>query len=149
MHPWAGAQHPPRTLTPSAPPPPVLQNRADLESEKQKIGAVVRNLQRELEESAEETGHWREMFQRNKDELRAAKQECVPANQGVLGAGGLSAPPIPYFHSQTAAGEDGAGGVRGGAAGAAGALCGHAGGSGEGAEQRSRPRRDGSAAHGA
>ncbi|XP_021232205.1 cingulin isoform X2 [Numida meleagris] len=55
----------------------ISQNRADLESEKQKIGAVVRNLQRELEESAEETGHWREMFQRNKDELRAAKQELL------------------------------------------------------------------------
>ncbi|OXB71084.1 UNVERIFIED_CONTAM: hypothetical protein H355_010464 [Colinus virginianus] len=55
----------------------ISQNRADLESEKQKIGAVVRNLQRELEESSEETGHWREMFQRNKDELRAAKQELL------------------------------------------------------------------------
>lgn len=55
----------------------ISQNRADLESEKQKIGAVVRNLQHELEESAEETGHWREMFQRNKDELRAAKQELL------------------------------------------------------------------------
>lgn len=78
-------------------PPPVPQNRADLESEKQKIGAVVRNLQRELEESAEETGHWREMFQRNKDELRAAKQECVPANQGVLGAGGVIGSPHPIL----------------------------------------------------
>lgn len=97
VHPWAGAQHPPRTLTLSAPPPPVPQNRADLESEKQKIGAVVRNLQRELEESAEETGHWREMFQRNKDELRAAKQECVPANQGVLGAGGVIGSPHPIL----------------------------------------------------
>lgn len=118
--------------------PPVPQNQADLESEKQKIGVVVRNLQRELEESAEETGHWREMFQRNKDELRAAKQECVPANQGVrLGLSGLPDPSIPYSHYQTAAGEDGAGGVRGGTAGAAGALHGHAGGGGEGAEQRS------------
>lgn len=74
VHPWAGSQHPPLMPTWSHP-PFVPQNRADLESEKQKIGAVVRNLQRELEESAEETGHWREMFQRNKDELRAAKQE--------------------------------------------------------------------------
>ena len=36
---------------------------------------MVRNLQRELEESAEETGHWRDMFQKNKDELRNTKQE--------------------------------------------------------------------------
>lgn len=59
---------------------------------------VVRNLQRELEESAEETGHWREMFQRNKDELRAAKQECVSANQGrVLGAERVAGPLHPIL----------------------------------------------------
>ncbi|GAB0201107.1 cingulin [Grus japonensis] len=55
----------------------VSQDQANLESEKQKINAVVRNLQRELEESAEETGHWRDMFQKNKDELRATKQELL------------------------------------------------------------------------
>ncbi|KAM6039361.1 cingulin isoform 2-T2 [Chlamydotis macqueenii] len=55
----------------------VSQDQANLESEKQKISAVVRNLQQELEESAEETGHWRDMFQKNKDELRNAKQELL------------------------------------------------------------------------
>lgn len=54
---------------------PARQDQASLESEKQKISAVVRNLQRELEESTEETGHWRDMFQKNKDELRTTKQE--------------------------------------------------------------------------
>ncbi|OPJ67964.1 hypothetical protein AV530_010052 [Patagioenas fasciata monilis] len=56
----------------------ISQDQASLESERQRIGAVLRNLQRELEESAEETGHWRDLFQKNKDELRAAKQEWVP-----------------------------------------------------------------------
>uniref|UniRef100_A0A8B9R281 Cingulin n=1 Tax=Anas platyrhynchos TaxID=8839 RepID=A0A8B9R281_ANAPL len=55
----------------------ISQDQASLESEKQKISAVVRNLQRELEESAEETGHWRDMFQKNKDELRTTKQELL------------------------------------------------------------------------
>ncbi|NXS94967.1 CING protein, partial [Jacana jacana] len=55
----------------------MTQDQASLESEQQKINAVVRNLQRELEESAEETGHWRDMFQKNKDELRATKQELL------------------------------------------------------------------------
>ncbi|KFO69889.1 Cingulin, partial [Cuculus canorus] len=53
------------------------RDQANLESERQKINAVVRNLQRELEESAEETGHWRDMFQKNKDELRTTKQELL------------------------------------------------------------------------
>ncbi|KAM9368322.1 LOW QUALITY PROTEIN: cingulin [Phaethornis superciliosus] len=53
------------------------RDQASLESERQKINTVVRNLQRELEESAEETGHWREMFQKNKDELRNTKQELL------------------------------------------------------------------------
>ncbi|XP_074020521.1 cingulin [Numenius arquata] len=53
------------------------QDQASLESERQKINTVVRNLQRELEESAEETGHWQDMFQKNKDELRATKQELL------------------------------------------------------------------------
>ncbi|XP_030329768.1 cingulin [Strigops habroptila] len=55
----------------------ISQDQANLESEKQKINTVVRNLQRELEESAEETGHWRDMFQKNKDELRSTKQELL------------------------------------------------------------------------
>ncbi|KAF1395862.1 Cingulin, partial [Spheniscus humboldti] len=52
-------------------------SQANLESERQKISTVVRNLQRELEESTEETGHWRDMFQKNKDELRNTKQELL------------------------------------------------------------------------
>ncbi|KAM6112679.1 cingulin [Phoenicopterus ruber ruber] len=55
----------------------ISQDQANLESERQKINTVVRNLQRELEESAEETGHWRDMFQKNKDELRTTKQELL------------------------------------------------------------------------
>ncbi|KAM8794370.1 cingulin [Eudromia elegans] len=55
----------------------VSQGQANLETERQKISAVVRNLQRELEESTEETGHWRDMFQKNKDELRTTKQELL------------------------------------------------------------------------
>ncbi|NXW98947.1 CING protein, partial [Larus smithsonianus] len=55
----------------------MTQDQASLESERQKINTVVRNLQRELEESAEETGHWRDMFQKNKDELRTTKQELL------------------------------------------------------------------------
>ncbi|KAM6395314.1 cingulin [Rhynochetos jubatus] len=55
----------------------ISQDQASLEAERQKINAVVRNLQRELEESAEETGHWRDMFQKNKDELRSTKQELL------------------------------------------------------------------------
>ncbi|XP_069735025.1 cingulin [Phaenicophaeus curvirostris] len=55
----------------------ITQDQANLESERQKINTVVRNLQRELEESAEETGHWRDMFQKNKDELRTTKQELL------------------------------------------------------------------------
>lgn len=52
-----------------------IRDQANLESERQKTSTVVRNLQRELEESTEETGHWRDMFQKNKDELRNTKQE--------------------------------------------------------------------------
>lgn len=69
-----GAQHHREDARGSAPDASV-QDQANLESERQKMSAVVRNLQRELEESAEETGHWRDMFQKNKDELRSTKQE--------------------------------------------------------------------------
>ncbi|NXW24776.1 CING protein, partial [Circaetus pectoralis] len=55
----------------------ISQDQANLELERQKINAVVRNLQRDLEESTEETGHWRDMFQKNKDELRNTKQELL------------------------------------------------------------------------
>ncbi|KAM4662305.1 cingulin isoform 1-T2 [Discoglossus pictus] len=55
----------------------VSQDQVSLESERQKINLVVRNLQRELEESSDEINQWKEMFQKNKDELRSAKQEVL------------------------------------------------------------------------
>ncbi|XP_025048286.1 cingulin isoform X2 [Alligator sinensis] len=55
----------------------VSQDQADLETERQKINSIVRNLRRELAESTEETGHWRDMFQKNKEELRSTKQELM------------------------------------------------------------------------
>ncbi|XP_077176514.1 cingulin isoform X2 [Paroedura picta] len=55
----------------------VSQDQATLEAERQKINSVVRNLQRELEESNEETTQWKEMFQRNKEDLRNTKQELL------------------------------------------------------------------------
>ncbi|ELV10736.1 Cingulin [Tupaia chinensis] len=51
--------------------------QASLEAERQKMSALVRGLQRELEETSEETGHWQSMFQKNKEELRATKQELL------------------------------------------------------------------------
>ena len=36
---------------------------------------LVRGLQKEREETSEETGHWQNMFQKNKEELRATKQQ--------------------------------------------------------------------------
>ncbi|XP_066887948.1 cingulin [Kogia breviceps] len=53
------------------------QDYAALEAERQKMSALVRELQRELEETSEETGHWQSMFQKNKEELRATKQELL------------------------------------------------------------------------
>ncbi|KAM9243802.1 cingulin isoform 1-T3 [Dugong dugon] len=53
------------------------QDHAALEAERQKMSALLRGLQQELEESSEETGHWQSMFQKNKEELRAAKQELL------------------------------------------------------------------------
>nr|KAF6304651.1 cingulin [Pipistrellus kuhlii] len=53
------------------------QDHAALEAEKQRMSALVRGLQRELEETSEETGHWQSMFQKNKEELRATKQELM------------------------------------------------------------------------
>nr|XP_008262266.2 cingulin isoform X1 [Oryctolagus cuniculus] len=53
------------------------QDHAVLEAERQKMSALVRGLQRELEETSEETGHWQNMFQKNKEELRATKQELL------------------------------------------------------------------------
>ncbi|KAM4662307.1 cingulin isoform 2-T3 [Discoglossus pictus] len=55
----------------------LLKDQVSLESERQKINLVVRNLQRELEESSDEINQWKEMFQKNKDELRSAKQEVL------------------------------------------------------------------------
>lgn len=53
------------------------QDQAALEAERQRMSALVRGLQRELEETSEETGHWQNMFQKNKEELRATKQELL------------------------------------------------------------------------
>ncbi|XP_040854478.1 cingulin isoform X1 [Ochotona curzoniae] len=53
------------------------QDQAALEAERQKMSALVRGLQRELEETSEETGHWQNMFQKNKEELKATKQELL------------------------------------------------------------------------
>ncbi|XP_047582973.1 cingulin isoform X4 [Lutra lutra] len=53
------------------------QDHAALEVERQKMSTLVRELQRELEETSEETGHWQSMFQKNKEELRATKQELL------------------------------------------------------------------------
>nr|XP_030702219.1 cingulin isoform X2 [Globicephala melas] len=53
------------------------QDYAALEAERQKMLVLVRELQRELEETSEETGHWQSMFQKNKEELRATKQELL------------------------------------------------------------------------
>nr|P59242.1 RecName: Full=Cingulin [Mus musculus] len=53
------------------------QDHAALEAERQKMSSLVRELQRELEETSEETGHWQSMFQKNKEELRATKQELL------------------------------------------------------------------------
>ncbi|XP_051848602.1 cingulin isoform X2 [Antechinus flavipes] len=53
------------------------QDQATLEAERQKVSALIRGLERELQESAEETGHWQGMFQKNKEELRGTKQELL------------------------------------------------------------------------
>ncbi|XP_075396459.1 cingulin [Tenrec ecaudatus] len=53
------------------------QDHAASEAERQKMSSLLRGLQRELEESSEETGHWQSMFQKNKEELRATKQELL------------------------------------------------------------------------
>ncbi|XP_053560004.1 cingulin isoform X2 [Bombina bombina] len=55
----------------------LMKDQLSLESERQKINLVVKNLQRELEESSDEINQWKEMFQKNKDELRSAKQEVL------------------------------------------------------------------------
>ncbi|XP_068108556.1 cingulin isoform X2 [Hyperolius riggenbachi] len=55
----------------------LLKDQISLESERQKINLVVRNLQRELEESSDEINQWKEMFQKNKEEFRSAKQEVL------------------------------------------------------------------------
>ncbi|XP_078287949.1 cingulin-like [Rhinoraja longicauda] len=55
----------------------VSQNQQNVESERQKINSSMRNLQRQLQESVEESGHWKEMFQKNREELRSSKQELL------------------------------------------------------------------------
>ncbi|XP_035304442.1 cingulin isoform X2 [Cricetulus griseus] len=55
----------------------VTQDHAAMEAERQKMSSLVRELQKELEETSEETGHWQNMFQKNKEELRATKQELL------------------------------------------------------------------------
>ncbi|XP_067878775.1 cingulin isoform X2 [Heterodontus francisci] len=55
----------------------VSQTQQNVESERQKINSTMRNLQRQLEESTEDSAHWREMFQKNRDELRNTKQELL------------------------------------------------------------------------
>lgn len=55
----------------------VSRNQQNIESEKQKVNSTVRNLQRQLQESTEESGHWKEMFQKNREELRNSKQELL------------------------------------------------------------------------
>ncbi|XP_053330746.1 cingulin isoform X3 [Spea bombifrons] len=55
----------------------LLKDQLSLETERQKINQVVRNLERELEESGEEINQWKDMFQKNKEELRSAKQELL------------------------------------------------------------------------
>ncbi|XP_078527132.1 cingulin [Lissotriton helveticus] len=57
----------------------VSQDQQSLESERQKINSVVRSLQRELDESSEEINHWKDMFLKNKEELRSTKQELMQA----------------------------------------------------------------------
>ncbi|XP_005087772.1 cingulin [Mesocricetus auratus] len=53
------------------------EDHAAMEAERQKMSSLVRELQKELEETSEETGHWQNMFQKNKEELRATKQELL------------------------------------------------------------------------
>ncbi|XP_048476318.1 cingulin isoform X2 [Rhincodon typus] len=55
----------------------VSQTQQNVESERQKINSMMRNLQKQLEESTEETVHWKEMFQKNREELRNTKQELL------------------------------------------------------------------------
>ncbi|XP_073507472.1 cingulin-like [Phyllobates terribilis] len=55
----------------------VSQDQLSLESDWQKKKQVVRNLQRELEESSEEINQWKEMFQKNKEDLRKTKEEVL------------------------------------------------------------------------
>uniref|UniRef100_A0A6I8RZA3 Cingulin n=1 Tax=Xenopus tropicalis TaxID=8364 RepID=A0A6I8RZA3_XENTR len=55
----------------------LMKDQLSLETERQKINQVVRNLQRELEESSDEINQWKEMFQKNKEELRSTKQELL------------------------------------------------------------------------
>uniref|UniRef100_A0A8C5R079 Cingulin n=1 Tax=Leptobrachium leishanense TaxID=445787 RepID=A0A8C5R079_9ANUR len=55
----------------------LLKDQLSLESDRQKINQVVRNLQRELDESSEEINQWKDMFEKNKEELRSSKQQLL------------------------------------------------------------------------
>ncbi|XP_041099023.1 cingulin [Polyodon spathula] len=57
----------------------VSQTQLDVEAERQKVNATVRTLQRQLEESSDESSHWRELLQKSKEELRSTKQELLQA----------------------------------------------------------------------
>uniref|UniRef100_UPI00398F0037 cingulin isoform X2 n=1 Tax=Pristiophorus japonicus TaxID=55135 RepID=UPI00398F0037 len=55
----------------------VSQTQQNVEAERQKVNSAMRNLQQQLEESTEESCHWKEMFQKNRTELRNTKQELL------------------------------------------------------------------------
>ncbi|KAK6471408.1 cingulin-like [Huso huso] len=57
----------------------VSQTQLDVEAERQKVNATVRTLQRQLEESSDESSHWRELLQKSKEELRSTKRELLQA----------------------------------------------------------------------
>ncbi|MGH0183320.1 UNVERIFIED_CONTAM: hypothetical protein FKN15_011750 [Acipenser sinensis] len=56
-----------------------IQTQLDVEAERQKVNATVRTLQRQLEESSDESSHWRELLQKSKEELRSTKRELLQA----------------------------------------------------------------------
>ncbi|MGH0186757.1 UNVERIFIED_CONTAM: hypothetical protein FKN15_029635 [Acipenser sinensis] len=57
----------------------VDKTQLDVEAERQKVNATVRTLQRQLEESSDESSHWRELLQKSKEELRSTKRELLQA----------------------------------------------------------------------
>ncbi|XP_069041120.1 cingulin-like [Lepisosteus oculatus] len=57
----------------------VSMSQLSVEAERQKVNTTVKSLQKQLEESNDETSHWREQCNRLKEELRATKQELLQA----------------------------------------------------------------------